>query len=423
MSVAIEASDEVDADGVGAGSLAFPAMALAGSDRSLYVAIGGRFGLASTNVSAISRGADTYAEQAESDLGSSTAFVWCSTNQPQTTSAVLTVTSPPAGGTWGAQYISVTGANQTTRIENLTLNSDQLCTGGMTAQAIASATGDLVMDMVTGINGLTIGAASETSQTEREASTFAPPSTSWAMKTSTKPGETSATMGWAITGSTDEANHYAWNIPSSSTPPVNTVPVSGVATTSLEARAIGSPSVVDSVGPVSIAFTNTGAGLMTFTLAGPVTIKAGTTNGTNVVTLENGTTDAEYNTVLLTMTYQGAAGFHGKDTITMLTTGGTGGVLTDNTPTWYVLNDPYSVTLTSTEAADADQETDIIATLATVTLKLNSNETNDTVNMTSTDNTGTPLVDSTSFVVGIASYFATFSPEGFIRVRRRGSET
>ena len=83
------------------------------------------------------------------------------------------------------------------------------------------------------------------------------------------------------------------------------------------------------------------SGDLTVTLSGSVVISAGA-NGSSDLTLGSGASTAEFNTVLATTTYQGDPAFTGKDTINVVSTG-PGGVDTD---TFYVLNDPQSLTIT-----------------------------------------------------------------------------
>lgn len=170
-----------------------------------------------------------------------------------------------------------------------------------------------------------------------------------------------------------------------SSPPVNTVPVDtlGIFMTSDSATQLSSVSpstaisVVDAGGLTTCRVYCT-SGDLTVTLSGSVVISAGA-NGSSDLTLGSGASTAEFNTVLATLTYQGDAGFHGTDTINVVSTG-TGGSDTD---TFNVLNDPRNLTLSASVANFSS----LVAATATTEMRMDAGRQSATCQVTATDDT------------------------------------
>lgn len=399
-----ESSGEVDTGGSTVTSVAISNVTLTGSNRSLYLAQTARF--ASVNAGTPTRTGDTFAEVAEyyntAGAGDLYNSLWFSTNEPGTTAQTLTFNSS-SSATWGGQYINCTGVNQTTRYENLTRNTDELATSDMTAMDVSSNTGDLVLDYVAAINSATIGSPSGTGHTQRSASTF--PSTSWAMKMGSTPGAATVSIGWAITGSTDCATHYAWNVPADTIAPVTTVPASGQCINTYTETEVPGISVAEgSSALTAVATTCTAGCTLTYDTTGTSVTISG--NGTNAATLLNGASEAEYNTVLDTLTMRGST----PDTTITVTVIPTDGTLNDSDQ-FTVLCDPAGITITGTNA-------NVIAAVESLQVRLLSGQTNDTISVNVVDDTGgTPLEADSSFVVGLLSYFLLST--GFMTYLRR----
>ena len=129
------------------------------------------------------------------------------------------------------------------------------------------------------------------------------------------------------------------------TDPINTIPGDGTQTTSSTTTPITGVMVSDGTSSVDTVQMSCTSGDLTVTLSGSVTIGAGA-NGSSNLTI-TGDTTANKNTVLGTLVYQGDAAFHGKDTITVLTTDT---VAATDSDAFYVLNDPHTLTLTGAHA-------------------------------------------------------------------------
>lgn len=411
MAVAHESADAKEVAGSSA-SITISGVTLTGSDRCLIIGIGSTLNTARTYT--ISRGSDTFTQ-----LGSrmnTVAFprvnghMYASSNEPATESTDLTVTDTIGiNDDWGVCYVNCTGVNQTTRTENLTLNSDDTGTGGLPIDAmnVSSASGDLVVDFITAREVDDVFTAQSAGQTARATYSGGIEVFDNDGGIATKAGEGTCTVQWSAATDINTCVHYGVNVKKSGgTPPVNTVPAvgraAGVFTTSASATDISSGLSISDFGTgtvTSVALSCNDAKLMV-TLSGSVGITAGE-NNTSALTLGTSTTNSEYNTVLGTLTCQGDVGFHGKVTIQIITTTGDG----SDTDSWYVLNDPRTLTLTQ-----SGTYAQIVAAVESMQAKLDSLGSQDTINMLTTDDTA--RTDDDDFVVTSQSVAAGYGGGG-----------
>ena len=239
-----------------------------------------------------------------------------------------------------------------------------------------------------------------------------------------------------------------FNVTAVNDAPINTVP--GAQTVAVDTPlAISGLSVSDVDGNLTTVQLSVTNGTVAVTLSGGATISSGA-NGTATLTLTG--TQANINTTLGSLTYQGNSLFTGTDTLTMLSTDGNGATDTDtvtisvsnNAPT-NVLPAPQTVAedtplaISGLSVTDADgnlssvqlsvtngalsltlsggttisagsngsgmvtlsgTQADLNATLASLTYQGNSNFAgSDTLTITSTDSTGTADTDNLSITV------------------------
>lgn len=196
--------------------------------------------------------------------------------------------------------------------------------------------------------------------------------------------------------------------------PVNTVPVDtlGIFMTSDSATQLSSVSpstaisVVDAAGLTTCRVYCT-SGDLTVVLSGGVAISAGA-NGSSDLTLGSGASTAEFNTVLATLTYQGDAGFHGTDTINVVSTGPNGSA----TDTFNVINDTRSITLTASVANYAS----LVAAVASTQMRMDTGSQSATCTVTATDDDA--LTDEQDIIIGVLSW-SSFQSSLVLKRRRR----
>lgn len=191
-------------------------------------------------------------------------------------------------------------------------------------------------------------------------------------------------------------------------PPVTTVPASGTCINIYEDTAVPGISVAAGSSAITAVATTCTAGCtLTYDTTGTSVTVSG--NGTNAATLLNGASEAEWTTVLDTLTMRGTT----PDTTITVTVIPTDDTLNDSDQ-FTVMCDPASITITGTNA-------NVIAAVATLQVRLLSGQTHDTISVNVVDDTsGTPLESTSEFIVGLASYFNSFS-EFFLKqlLRRR----
>lgn len=219
---------------------------------------------------------------------------------------------------------------------------------------------------------------------------------------------TSTTNATVRRGQTQGAYTGTWYIvdliPSSA--PAATVPSSGKCINTYAETAVPGISVTAGTSDITAVATTctTGCTLTYDTTGTSVTV---TGNGTNAATLSNGASEAEWTTVLDTLTMRGTI----ADTTITVTIVPTDGTLNDSEQ-FTVICDPASVTVTGTNA-------NVIARLADMKIRLLSGQTNDTITITVTDDGSSPLTAESSFIIGLSSYFSTGNLLNLIRLLRR----
>lgn len=350
--------------------------AMTGSNRNIAAFALHRAGT-ERQITSVVRGTDTYTEAGEFKQGNAKVEVHNSTNEPQTSTATLAITINSANGTWCAGYIASDEVNQTTRINGIVHNESG--SAGSLSVNVTSATGDLVCSAIAVAGDIAGGrtlTATGTNHTKRAEDKDG--ANSIFGGTGSKPGETTATVGYSWTTSTLECVLFGWNHPDATSPPVNTAPASSVyiPTNSLSSTTLsdfGAISVASGASAItSVSFTCTsGKGTMTMTASGSAEVSG---NGTNAVSV-TADNDTDFNNTIDTLAFQGASGVREAVTITMLSSDGT---LTDSDPI-VVLNDPTNLTLVAASYAD------LIAAIQTVYMRLPTGETSDTVTLVATD--------------------------------------
>jgi len=216
MSAAFESAGAATPAGSSAtATLTIASVVLTGANRNLAIGIGTTNNTARTY--SPSRGSDTFASIGSAIHTSSSnrvnGHVFMSTNEPQTASADLTVTDTiGANDRWGFGYVATTGVDQTTRYSGLALNPDEESSGGaVDALNITSATGDLVVDFITGRTVNDVWLANASGQTKRCGWSEGTSSTDNDGAMSTKAGETTCTLDWTASISSSILVHYGWS--------------------------------------------------------------------------------------------------------------------------------------------------------------------------------------------------------------------
>lgn len=157
-------------------------------------------------------------------------------------------------------------------------------------------------------------------------------------------------------------------------PPVNTIPsVPQFVAKETQVAIANPPSVAEGSASVTSVRVYCTSGDLNVTLSGSVTITAGANNSSDL-TLGNGASITEYNTVLGTLKYTGDTDFRGEDAINIISSDGT---LSD-TDSWQIFVALTNMVLTGSHA-------DIVATFATLTFTLDADQTTDTINIVATD--------------------------------------
>ncbi|WP_175304539.1 tandem-95 repeat protein [Candidatus Nitrospira nitrificans] len=179
--------------------------------------------------------------------------------------------------------------------------------------------------------------------------------------------------------------------------PINTVP--GAQTVNEDtALAISGVSVNDVDGNLSTVQLAVGNGTLAVTLSGGATISAGN-NGTNSLTLSGN--QADINTTLATLVYQGTPNFNGSDTLTVTSTDANSGSDVDTVAiTVTAVNDPTVVT--GGTSGMGDEDTTLTGTLTATDVEGLSDGTVFTVTTSATN--GTASIDPAT---GLWSYTPT----------------
>ena len=189
--------------------------------------------------------------------------------------------------------------------------------------------------------------------------------------------------------------------------PVNTLPASGTCINTYEETAVPGISVAAGSSDISsVATTCTAGCTLTYDTTGTSVTISG--NGTNAATLSNGASEAEWTTVLDTLTMRGST----PDTTITVTVIPTDGTLNDSDQ-FTVLCDPASITITGTN-------NNVVAAVASLQIRLLVGQTNDTISVNVVDDTGgTPLESDSSFIVGTSNYFSGHSGLSIKQLLRR----
>ena len=385
----------VDSAGSSVSAITLTSLTTSGTDRNAYPVFAHRAGTERSGTSVVRTGqADTYAFSAGTKNGNAKTEVWYSSNEPVTTAANLVGTIDSANTSWIFGCLYVSDSNQTTRIGTPVL--DETAAGTSLSVNVSSATNGLVISANCIAAAANTIVATGTSHTQRLADEY---TSNVYLNIGTKPGETTATLGWSWGGGSLPVVLYGWNAPNNVLDPVNTVPASGVyiPTTSATFTTISDYSTVSVVsGTTQIASVvsscTAGKGIFTLTGSGTAEISGNQTNSITV-TASN---DTDYNNTLSTLTFQGATGVHEAVTVNILSSDGT---LTDS-DNFTVLNDPTSLTLVAVSYAD------LVAAIQTLYMRLPSGEKSATVTIVATDddlNVDTQVVTLTLADVGLST--------------------
>lgn len=387
--------------------ITLPTFALTGSNRNIAAFALHRAGT-ERQITDVDRGSDAYSEAGEFKQDNAKTEVHNSTNEPQTSTATLAITINSANATWCAGYIASDDVSQTTRINGVVHNESG--SAGSLSVNVTSAAGDLVCSAIAvsgDIGGGRTLTATGTSHTKRAEDKDG--ANSIFGGTGSKPGETTATVGYSWTTATLQCVLFGWNHPNASSPPVNTAPASSVyiPTNSLSYTTLsdfGTISVASGASAItSVSFTCTsGKGTMTMTASGSAEVSG---NGTNAVSV-TADNDTDFNNTIDTLAFRGDSGIHEAVTITMLSSDGT---LTDSDPI-VVLNDPTNLTLV------ADTYADLVAAIQTVYGRLASDKTSDTITLVATDSGA--LEDTQVITILAATANSSFATRNIIRRRR-----
>ena len=358
------------------------AFALSGSNRALAVMI--TTGASSTISMTPSRGSDTFTELAEELAGTSQrVFLYGSTNEPGTGSAALTVVRGSASQYWGFVVTAATDVDQTTRIDNITNNADVSTTGGLDTLSLPTGSGDLATDFF-GTRGGYDGTAivPSGSQTDRAGFHTGTASFDRSMRVSTQAGTGSnVNMSWSGFASGADVFHIGFTFKNGVTAPVANVTADDNPITYLDtATAVPSPPTVTAgTSSITSIVVSCDAGTVSFTASGSVTLS---NNGTSSVTLQNGASETEYNTVLATMTHTRST--KGETTFTVAPSDGT---LSDSKNFTRFVR-PAGITFTGTQAQ-------VRALIQSLGATLDEGETSGTFVLYVEDDTSpTPLTDS-----------------------------
>lgn len=297
------------------------AFALSGSNRALAVTI--TTGASSTISMTPSRGSDTFTKLAEELAGASQrVFLYGSTNEPGTGSAALTVVRGGTAQYWGFVVTAATDVDQTTRIDNITNNADVSTVGGLDTLSLPTGSGDLAVDFFGtrgGYDGTAIVPGG--SQTDRAGFHTGTASFDRSMRVSTQAGTGSnVNMSWSGFASGADVFHIGFTFNNGASAPVANVTADDNPITYLDTTTAvpTPPTVTEGSSSITSIVVSCDVGTISFTASGSVTLS---NNGTSSVTLQNGASETEYNTVLATMTHTRST--HGVTTFTIAPTDGT----------------------------------------------------------------------------------------------------
>lgn len=178
--------------------------------------------------------------------------------------------------------------------------------------------------------------------------------------------------------------------------PTATVPSSGKCINTYAETAVPGISVATGTSAITAVATTATAGFtLTYDTTGTsVTIGA---NGTNAATLLNAASEEEWTTVLDTLTMRGTT----SDTDCTVTVIPTDGTLNDSEQ-FTVICDPASITITGTNA-------NVISAVSSLQIRLLPNQTHDTIEVTATDDGGSPQTSTSEFLIGLSSFFQSVS--------------
>lgn len=410
MSAAYGSSDSVNSGASSTDTLVIADFTTSGSDRQLDVMTSVYNTTTASLTVTASRPGDTITHQRSDDNPENSRTVRgslsISTTEPGTSAASITTVIGASKQYWGFVAASFTGVDQTTRIEDLTLNpTGESSVGSIN---IDSATGDLVCSFLATLEGSAPTAPNGGTETLRESFMQDPGGVDQGALFATAPGTTSVTLDW--NGSPYRFVHYGWNHPQTSDiAPTAAVPSSGACINTYEETAVSGIVITEgSASLSSVATTCTSGCTLTYDTTGTSVTVSG--NGTNAATLNSGANETEYNTVLDTLTMRGST----PDTTITVTVIPTDGTLNDNEQ-FTVYCDSASVTITGTNA-------NVIASVESLKVRLLSGQTHDTISVNVVDDTGgTPLESNSEFIVGLSSYFqsGTFPLLNIFRRRRR----
>lgn len=330
----------VDSDGSSTDTLVTAAFVTSGSNRHIDVPICLATPSART-VSSVTRPGDTYTKQRDDINPSGSTWVygefWMSTTEPGTGSQALTVVISASLANWGFSAVILDDVSQSSRLRGgtVTLNPDGAGTVANLVLTSETDPSDLVVSSFF-CNAGTFPTA-PTGGTETLRGSWISDVTAAGL-VATAPGASSVTLGW--NGSPFRFVHYAASHPPGASGPTNTVPddTGGIYTTSSALLPIPGMSVAkggNDIISVTISVP-AGKGLWLFDQITPVDISG---NANNSVVLSGSSVDSDYNLVLATAQFQGAAGVHETITATMTTTDG---IDTDIT-TFDLLNDVRSL--------------------------------------------------------------------------------
>ena len=205
----------------------------------------------------------------------------------------------------------------------------------------------------------------------------------------------------------------AYEIASESTPPSASVPTQ----TQRQITTVDSgvnqqididpvPTVTAGTSAISSVRVYCTNGDLNVTLSGSVTITAGANNSSDL-TLGNGASATEYNTVLATLKYTGDDDYHGEDTIHVIPSDGT---LSDD-ESWVILVAPRGVKITSL----TDNHDNIVAAFATMKGTLDAGQTTDDITVVVTDSGARTDSQPVTLMIGATAHFFAY----VMRRRRR----
>ena len=220
---------------------------------------------------------------------------------------------------------------------------------------------------------------------------------------------------WTVTSPTTRITGMvgAYEIAASSTPPSASVPTQTQRQITTVDSGVNQQIDID---PVPIVTAGTSAissvrvyctnGDLNVTLSGSVTITAGANNSSDL-TLGNGASTTEYNTVLATLKYTGVDDYHGEDTIHVIPSDGT---LSDD-ESWVILVAPRGVKITSL----TDNHDNIVAAFATMKGTLDAGQTTDDITVVVTDSGARTDSQPVTLMIGDTAHFFAY----VMRRRRR----